>query len=164
MTRTYLSIGSNIEPEKNVRAAVKALQAQYGDIVISPVYQTPAVGFAGDDFYNLVIGLDTADSVEALATACRAIETAQGRQREAQRFSARTLDIDILLFGDLVRASAPSLPRDEILKYAFVLKPLADVAPDARHPIDGRRFADLWAAFSDEPEDLEPVHLDFASA
>lgn len=164
MTRAYLSIGSNIEPEENVRAAVGALQAQYGELIISPVYQTPAVGFEGDDFYNLVVGLDTSGSVEALATVCRAIETVQGRQREAQRFSARTLDIDIVLFGNLIRESAPSLPRDEILKYAFVLKPLADVAPDLRHPTEGQCYADLWAAFPEEPDGLRPVHLDFASA
>ena len=161
MTRAYLSIGSNIEPEENVRAAVKALQSTYGDLVISPVYQTPAVGFEGDDFYNLVVGIETADPVEALVIACRTIETGQGRQREAQRFSARTLDIDILLFGDMVREAAPSLPRDEILKYAFVLKPLADVAPDARHPTNGRCYADLWATFPHDQDGLRLVQLDF---
>lgn len=161
MTRAYLSIGSNIDPEANVIGAVRALRAKYGDILISPVYQTPAVGFEGDDFYNLVVGVDTDETVEALAIACRAIETAQGRQRGAQRFSARTLDIDILLYGQLIREAAPTLPREEILKYAFVLKPLADVAPNLQHPCDGRCYAEIWAGFADQSAELHPVSLDF---
>ena len=162
MTRAYLSIGSNIEPERHVRAAVAALPARYGELILSPVYQTPAVGFDGADFYNLVIGLDTEESAEQLAAACREIETDQGRTRGAQRFSARTLDIDLLTLGSVIRDNVPILPRDEILKYAFALKPLVDVAPDERHPTDGRRYADIWAAFPD-PGDLLPVAIDFSA-
>ena len=163
MTRAYLSIGSNIEPERHVRAAITALRARYGALRISPVYQTPAVGFEGDDFYNLVVGLDTDESAEQLAAACREIETAQGRKRGAQRFSARTLDIDLLTLGNQIREDVPILPRDEILKYAFVLKPLADLAPDGRHPVEGRRYAELWAAFAAaqaQPDELRPVAID----
>ena len=160
MNRAYLSIGSNIEPERHVRAAVAALHSRYGPLLISPVYQTPAVGFKGDDFYNLVVGLDTDASAEQLAAACREIETAHGRRRTDQRFSARTLDIDLLTLGNTLRGDVPILPRDEILKYAFVLKPLTDVAPDERHPLDGRRYADIWAHFEDGGG-LQPVAIDF---
>ncbi len=168
MTRAYLSIGSNIEPERHVRAAISALHQRYGHLVVSPVYQTSAVGFEGDDFYNLVVGLDTEETAEQLAAACREIETDQGRQRGAQRFSARTLDIDLLTLGNTQRDDVPILPRDEILKYAFVLKPLMDLVPDERHPTDGRRYADIWQALSAgdmaaESAQLRPVPMDFTA-
>ncbi|MDR9433721.1 MAG: 2-amino-4-hydroxy-6-hydroxymethyldihydropteridine diphosphokinase [Spiribacter sp.] len=162
MTRAYLSIGSNIKPEQHVRAAIAALSRHYGELLISPVYQTPAVGFDGDDFYNLVVGLETEQSAEQLAAACREIETEQGRQRGAERFSARTLDIDLLTLGTAIRDDVPILPRDEILKYTFVIKPLADVAPDERHPVDGRRYQDIWAAFTD-PGRFKRVDIDFSA-
>ena len=162
MNRAYLSIGSNIEPERHVRAGVAALAKRYGELIISPVYQNPAMGFDGDDFYNLVIGLDTAASAEQLAAACREIETAHGRRRTDQRFSDRTLDIDLLTLGNAIREDVPILPRDEILKYAFVLKPLADIAPEERHPVDGRRYADIWAQFEGEGV-LRRVAIDFSA-
>ena len=162
MNRAYLSIGSNIEPERHVRAGVAALAKRYGELIISPVYQNPAMGFDGDDFYNLVIGLDTAASAEQLAAACREIETAHGRRRTDQRFSDRTLDIDLLTLGNTIREDVPILPRAEILEYAFMLKPLADIAPDERHPVDGRRYADLWAQFEADAR-LRPIRLDFAA-
>ncbi|MEX0387035.1 2-amino-4-hydroxy-6-hydroxymethyldihydropteridine diphosphokinase [Spiribacter onubensis] len=162
MNRAYLSIGSNIEPEPHVRAAVAALHRLYGPLRISPVYQTRAVGFEGDDFYNLVVGLDTDAAAEQLAAACREIETAHGRLRTDQRFSARTLDIDLLTLGHAIRDDVPILPRDEILKYAFVLKPLVDIAPEERHPVDGRRYADIWAQFECEGG-LRRIAIDFSA-
>ena len=166
MNRVYLSLGSNIDPETHIRGAIAALSARYGRLIISPVYQTPAVGFNGDDFYNLVVGLDTDESVETLAAACREIEKSQGRQRSDQRFSARTLDIDPLTVGTIIREHNPMLPRDEILKYAFVLRPLADIAADERHPSDGRTYGEIWA----EPgtqlighEGFKSVTIDFSA-
>ncbi|RZU99429.1 2-amino-4-hydroxy-6-hydroxymethyldihydropteridine diphosphokinase [Spiribacter vilamensis] len=150
MNRAYLSIGSNIEPERHVRAAITALHERFGELTVSPVYQTTAVGFDGDDFYNLVVGLDTDIAADQLAAACREIETEQGRQRTDRRYNARTLDIDLLTLGYMIRDDVPILPREEILKYAFVLKPLVDIAPDERHPLDGRRYADIWASFEDD--------------
>ena len=166
MKRAYLSLGSNIEPAYHVHGAVAALYARYGDLSISPVYQTPAVGFEGDDFLNLVVGIDTDESPEALLTSCRDIEAQLGRRRSDQRFSARTMDIDVLTLGDCVRSEAPALPRDEILKYAFVLKPLADIAPDERHPVDGRPYARIWeelAASADAAQSLQSVSMDFSA-
>jgi len=160
MTRAYASIGSNIEPERHVRHAVEALRGRFGPLVVSRVYETPAVGFDGDDFYNLVVGIDTAEPPAALTEIFHAIEAGAGRCRGGKRFSARTLDIDLLTWGDLVRPEPPPvLPRGEILKYAFVLKPLADVAPQAVHPVDGRTYAELWAAFTGERR-LRPLDLD----
>ncbi len=166
MNRVYLSLGSNIDPESHIHGAIAALSARYGALIISPVYQTPAVGFDGDDFYNLVVGLDTAESVQTLATACREIEAAEGRRRSDQRFSARTLDIDLLTVGAIVHEQNPMLPRDEILEYAFVLKPLADIAPDEQHPTDGRCYRDIWTEIGPRltgHDGLKPVTMDFSA-
>ncbi len=166
MNRAYLSLGSNIEPARHVHGAIAALNQRYGQLLISPVYQTPAVGFDGDDFLNLVVGIETAETAEVLAASCREIEAELGRRRGDQRFSARTMDIDVLTLGDCVRSESPALPRDEILKYAFVLKPLADIAAAERHPVDGRCYADIWAEFaagSEEAAALQRVDMDFAA-
>ncbi|PWG64922.1 2-amino-4-hydroxy-6-hydroxymethyldihydropteridine diphosphokinase [Sediminicurvatus halobius] len=149
MTRAYVSIGSNIEPARHVRHAVAALRERFDPLAISPVYETPAVGFDGDNFYNLVVGFDTELPPERLTEIFHAIEAEAGRRRGGKRFSARTLDIDLLTWGDTVRESPPpALPRGEILKYAFVLKPLADLAPAAVHPTAGRTYAELWHGFT----------------
>ncbi len=148
MPRVWVSIGSNIERERHVRAAIAALRARFGELILSPVYETPAEGFDGDPFYNLVAGFDTALPPQRLHAELRAIEDANGRVRGAGKFSARTLDIDVLTYGDQRDATGGKpLPRDEITRYAFVLKPLADVAGDERHPVLGRTYGELWAAF-----------------
>lgn len=162
MPRVYLGLGSNIEREKNLRGAVQALQAQFGDILVSPVYESAAVGFEGDPFYNLVVGIDTEKSVGELAAQLRAIEEAWGRDRCAPKFSSRTLDIDILTWGNACgRVDGVKLPRDEILKNAFVLKPLADLAGHDRHPETARTYAEHWDAFDHQKQPLSEVALPF---
>lgn len=149
MARAYVSIGSNIEPELNVRRAVAALRARYGEMQLSPVYQTPAEGFVGPDFYNLVAAFATDETPSAIAAALSAIEQQQGRVRHGDGLHARTLDLDLLLYDDLVlTGTGLTLPRVEILRYAFVLKPLADLAPEQRHPVDGRCYRELWQELS----------------
>lgn len=148
MPRVWVSIGSNIDRERHVRAAVAALRERFGDLVLSSVYETPSEGFDGDPFYNLVAGFDTELPPEQLHPLMRDIEDANGRRRDGPKFSARTLDIDLLTYGDaMTDRGGKALPRDEILKYAFVLGPLAEVAPDECHPEDGRSYGQLWAAF-----------------
>lgn len=155
MTRSWLSLGSNVDRERHIRVAIGALRARFGALTISPVYDCAAVGFAGDPFINLVAGIDTDLSVGELAAWLRALEEAHGRVREpGRRFNDRTLDIDILTWGDTQGViDGVELPRAEILKHAFVLRPLADVAPDERHPVDGRTYRELLAAkdFSRQP-------------
>lgn len=144
MTRVYVSIGSNIERESNIRSAVQSLKARFGPLVLSPVYESPPVGFEGNPFYNLVAGFDTDIAVEDLVTELHDIERAHGRTRTSERFAPRTLDLDLLLYGDLIRHDVRvDVPRREILDYAFVLKPLADIAPHQCHPEISKAFSDL---------------------
>ncbi len=146
MSRARLSLGSNLEPEKHLRAALAELRVRFGDIVVSPVYRCQAVGFDGPDFLNLAVALDTDLAPAALNDWLHALEDRHGRRRDQPRFSSRTLDIDIVLYDDLVMSGAGhlELPRPE-LKHAFVLKPLADIAPEVVHPISGKTLAALWA-------------------
>ena len=112
-TRVWVSIGSNIDRERNIRTAVAALRAGFGALRLSRVYECPAVGFSGEAFYNLVAGFDTELSPAELSARLRAIENAQGRVRSGGKFSSRTLDIDLLSYGDQVLDRGEvHLPRD----------------------------------------------------
>jgi len=161
MAWVWVSIGSNIEREKHVLAALQGLSEQFGRLRVSPVYETPAEGFDGDPFYNLVAGFETELPPEDLHGLLRRIEDANGRRRGAVKFSARTLDIDVLTYGDeITDAGGKHLPRDEITRYAFVLKPLADVAGGERHPELGQTYAELWDRYREEhPGELREVVL-----
>jgi 2-amino-4-hydroxy-6-hydroxymethyldihydropteridine diphosphokinase len=161
MPWVWVSIGSNIQREKNVRSAIRALRERFGELQVSPVYETPSEGFDGDPFFNLVAGFETRLTPAQLHAALRAIESENGRVRGAQKFSSRTLDIDALTYGGQVTGEGgKALPRDEILRYAFVLKPLADVAPDEVHPEEGVSYAELWRRFSGERGGVREVPLD----
>ncbi|MEQ8804065.1 2-amino-4-hydroxy-6-hydroxymethyldihydropteridine diphosphokinase [Haliea sp.] len=158
MTTVYLGLGSNIERERYLLAGLDALQLLLGELALSPVYDSPAIGFDGQPFLNMVVGARTELPLAALATRLRHIETEHGRPANATRFSARQLDIDILTYGDLVgEFGGVTLPRGEILENAFVLRPLAELAPRAQHPVDGRSFAELWAAFDQRSQVLARV-------
>ncbi|ABI57863.1 2-amino-4-hydroxy-6-hydroxymethyldihydropteridine diphosphokinase [Alkalilimnicola ehrlichii MLHE-1] len=160
MTRVYVSIGSNIEPDYHVRAAVRALRERFGELVVSPVYRNPAVGFDGNDFYNLAVGFDTDLEPEALADWFRELEAKYGRRRGEGKFAARTLDLDLLTWDQaVIDRPGLRLPRDEILRYAFVLKPLADIAGDEHHPELHRSYRDLWADFQGEHEGMTRLEL-----
>jgi 2-amino-4-hydroxy-6-hydroxymethyldihydropteridine diphosphokinase len=149
MTQVYIGIGSNIERERHIVAALDQLQLLFGALAISPVYETAAVGFAGDPFLNLVVGVDTGQPVGLLARELRRIERDNGYAGGAAKFSARSLDLDLLVYGDICSVvDGVQLPRDDITEYAYVLWPLADLAGDARHPLTRIRYADLRATFA----------------
>ncbi len=162
MHTAYLSLGSNIEPESNLRSAAAALRARFGEIRISPAYRTPAVGFDGPDFLNAAAAIETDLDVYALDAWLHALEDAHGRRRDLPRYSSRPLDIDIVFFDDLVieptHGSHLQLPRSE-LRHAFVLQPLARIAPEVRDPRSGRTLAQLWAAHAQHATPL-PVGLE----
>jgi 2-amino-4-hydroxy-6-hydroxymethyldihydropteridine diphosphokinase len=157
LSRVYLSLGSNLEPERHLRAALVALRERFGQLIVSPAYRSPAQGFEGADFVNLAVGLDTDLSPQSLNDWLHALEDRNGRRRDVPRYSDRTLDIDIVFYAALVLEGEGHLqiPRDE-LKHAFVLRPMADIAPDYRHPVSGQSMAELWAAF---PAGTEPMQL-----
>jgi len=142
--QAWLSLGSNLEPERHLRLALAGLRDRFGDLLVSPVYRFPAVGFEGPDFLNLAVGLYSDLDPPALDRWLHALEDRHGRRRDVPRFSSRTLDIDIVLFGDLIMEGPgqPEIPRRELAE-AFVLKPLADIAPDLREPRSGQTLARL---------------------
>ena len=145
MARVYLSLGSNVEPRRHLDAALDELRATFGELTVSPTYRTAAVGFDGPDFLNLAVGLDTTLEPEALNDWLHALEDRHGRRRDVPRFSSRTLDVDIVLYGDRVLRGANHLevPRPDLLEHAFVLQPVSDIAPDLVHPVAGRTLAEL---------------------
>lgn len=144
----YISIGSNIDREHYVSAALDALADHFGELIISSVYESEAVGFDGEPFLNLVVGVRTDLPVAELSRVFKQIEADNGRRRNVARFSPRTLDLDILTYGDQAGCiDGVELPRGEILKNAFVLKPLAEVAPGSVHPVAARSFAELWQSY-----------------
>lgn len=157
MIRIYISLGSNIERERHIRAGLDALQAEFGELAVSRVFESEAVGFNGRPFYNLVVGADTDLPLVTLCQRLRAMEFAHGREPDAKKFAPRTLDLDLLLYGDLVCEAPVALPRGEILTNAFVLWPLAELAPTLRHPVDGRTLEELWLAYDKASQRLSPI-------
>ncbi len=162
MHRVYISIGSNIEAEKHVRLAVAELQQHYTRLLLSSVYESEAVGFAGDNFLNMVAGFDTDESVQTVSAVLHDIEDRHGRLRDGPRFSARTLDLDLLLYDDLIiNEDGLQIPRDEITRNAFVLQPLAELDPGLIHPVNGQSMAELWNNYDKTSQALWPVELSF---
>ena len=145
MARVYVGLGSNLDREKRLCQAMVLLRERFGDIEISPVYDSDAVGFVGSNFLNLVAGIDTELGVEAVATAFHDIENQLGRDRSQPKFSSRSIDLDILVYDDLI-LNVPGIhvPRPEILINSFVLKPLQDIAPHRLHPQTGQSYSAHW--------------------
>ena len=147
-SQVYVGVGTNIDREKHARMAVAALGAQFGALTLSPVYESTALGFDGPDFYNFVIGFETNLTLSELVQRLKAIEESAGRKQGEKKYSSRTLDIDVLLFGEQdLRQQGGNIPRDEIASAAHVLKPLADIWPDGRCALVDGSFSAAWAAF-----------------
>jgi 2-amino-4-hydroxy-6-hydroxymethyldihydropteridine diphosphokinase len=160
MARVYLGVGSNIERERYIVAGLDALQGLFGELALSSVYDSAAIGFEGQPFLNLVVRVDTDLGVGELARRLRHIEIEHGRPVNATRYSPRQLDIDILTYDDACGViDGVELPRTEILENAFVLCPLAELAPETLHPDVRQSYSDLWRAYDQASQPL--VKVDF---
>jgi 2-amino-4-hydroxy-6-hydroxymethyldihydropteridine diphosphokinase len=156
----YVAAGSNVAPERHLAQALRELRAQFPGLRVSRAYRNRAVGFAGEDFINLVAGFDTELPLHALLERLRAIEEHCGRPRAAPRWAPRSMDLDVLLYGALVCAEPElKLPRPDLLRRAYMLGPLAELAPQVMHPTEQRTIGELWQAFDQQAHRLEPVTL-----
>jgi 2-amino-4-hydroxy-6-hydroxymethyldihydropteridine diphosphokinase len=156
--QVFVAAGSNVAPHEHMALATRELARAFPDARFSPWYQNAAAGFEGSDFINLAAAFETELAVDELLAVLRAIEAVCGRPREAPRWAPRTMDLDVLLYGDLVcRRPDLTLPRPDLLKRAYMLGPLADVAPDLVHPSAGVTIGELWRRFDQAAHPLVRV-------
>ena len=156
----YVSLGSNVQRDRNIRLAVKEMRTAFGNLRLSPVYETASVGFDGSDFLNLVAGFETDNEVHEVVQELRVIEDRLGRDRSQPRFSPRPIDLDILTYdGLIIDEPGIQIPREEILQNAFVLKPLCDIAPEGVHPLVKQDYQALWLAMASDAPRLELYEL-----
>ena len=152
----YLSLGSNVSPDKNIQFALDQLSQIFGETVSSSIYKTKAVGFEGSDFLNLVVKIETGLDPERLIDRLHGIEEMTGRITGTKAFNDRTLDIDVLIYGDYINPDL-NIPRDEILMYGFVLEPLAELNPEGLHPIERVTFMELWSRLRENLDASEKI-------
>ncbi len=159
MPTGYISIGSNINKEIHIPSSLAALRDTFGELRVSSIYESEPVGFVGDSFYNLIVAFESELSAKEVAKLLKQIEVDHGRSSQSQKFSARTLDLDLILYGDqIISDGRLQIPRDEIERYAFVLEPLAEIAPNQTHPVSKLSYAALWRNF--DKRDSHQTKLD----
>lgn len=160
MSVVYLGLGSNLESGPNLQLATRELRRRFSLNGMSAVYRSAAMGFDGADFLNAVACIDTELSPQELHAELELIHDLAGRQRNTGKIISRTLDIDLLLFDRLVIDAPPlRIPREDVLQYSFVLRPLSEIAPDYRHPVSGRTLGDHWRNFDAASHPLTQVDL-----
>ena len=160
MATIYLGLGSNIDPEDNLRLGIRELRRRYGELRVSNVYKNSAVGFEGPEFLNLVVACESTARPIEVHDQIEVIHQLAGRRRGDKKYSSRTLDIDLLLYDDLVIDDGPvRLPRSDVLRFSFVLRPLAELAPDLPHPVTKRTMAEHWQSFDSTSHPLAPVSV-----
>jgi len=158
MAWVTLSLGSSLNPQQNINSCLDALLLQFKDLSLSSVFESESVGFKGDNFLNMVVGVNTDLALPDLSTLLKDIEDKHGRDRSSPKFSGRTLDIDILTYDDLAgEFHGITLPRGEITENAFVLWPLSQICARQKHPVLGKSFADLWQCYDRDSQKLWPV-------
>jgi 2-amino-4-hydroxy-6-hydroxymethyldihydropteridine diphosphokinase len=165
VTDVYVAAGSNVEPIGNLRRALDALASSFAPLRLSRAYRNAAVGFAGDDFVNLVVGFDTDRDVRDVLAVLHVAEAACGRERDAPKWAARAMDLDILLFGARV-CDEPgfTLPRPDLVRRPYMLGPLAELAPRLVHPTLGRTMQELWDGFDRDAHAMQPLDLGWPAA
>lgn len=163
MPVSFISVGSNINKEINIPSSLNALKKAFGELLISSLYKTQSVGFAGNDFYNLVVQFNTTNKAPAIAKILQQIELDHGRTHDGRKYAARTLDLDLILYGNqIINDGQLQIPRDEIERYAFVLEPLAEIAPTLLHPISQISYAALWRSYdkTDSKQSIVPAFFE----
>lgn len=160
MARIYIGVGSNINRDENLCRGIRRLREEFGDIDLSTVYETEAVGFEGDNFYNMVVGADTELAPQQVYDLLHEIEAEYGRRRRQERYSSRKLDLDLLLYNDqVIKTEQFELPRYDVDEYPFVLAPLAELDGERRHPVTGRTFNELWQEYDKSDLRMRPVDM-----
>ena len=161
MAQIYISLGSNVKREHYVEQGLKSLAKAFAlpfeQLTLSSLFECEAIGFKGSAFYNMVIAIKCPHSIEQVASILRAIEFSHGRDHNAKKYSPRTLDLDLLLYDDLITDQPAQIPRDEITKNAFVLWPLSEVAPTLVHPILKQSYQDLWCEYNKTSQQISIV-------
>ena len=158
MATVYVGLGSNIDPENNLHIGIRELRERFGELRLSAVYRSTAVGFEGDDFLNLVAAFESDESPLAICEQIELIHNLAGRDRKSGTWESRSLDIDLLLYNDLVMDEQPvRVPRKDVLEYSFVLRPLAELAPDLVHPVTGKTMLEHWQEFDAAGHPLDVV-------
>ncbi len=161
MAAVYLGLGSNVFPMQNIKLALQELKSRYGKLLVSPVYRNAAVGFSGADFINLVVRLDSEAPPQAICAEIELIHNLSGRIRDSDKWESRPLDIDLLLYNDLILDEKPvRVPREDVLKYSFVLRPLAEIAPHLCHPVTGKTMQQHWQEFDATGHPMERVNIE----
>lgn len=161
MPEVFVAAGSNIRPREHLRKALGLMRATWPGLRVSRAYANKAVGFEGDDFVNLVVAFHTGESLAAVLEKLHAIEAACGRAREAAKWAPRSMDLDVLLYGDVVgEFPGAVLPRKDLLRRPYMLGPMAEIGPEVVHPTAGRRIGELWAEFDSAGHVMTPVSLD----
>lgn len=158
----YISLGSNIDREHNTRAGLDGLYANFGALQLSSVYESEAVGFAGSHFYNMVVSTTTDLPMVDVCRVLKQIEDKNGRIRGSKKFAPRTLDLDLLLYDNVIESAPYEIPRAEILYNAFVLLPLAELAPEVKHPVKAITYHELWNDYDKSQQKLWPVEFNWS--
>lgn len=162
LSRFYISLGSNVDRERYLQKGLQALSNAFGELTLSSLFESEAVGFEGAAFYNMVLGASTSLSVEQVCRILRDIEYANGREQAAKKYSPRTLDLDLLIFDDLILTTPAQIPRQEIQHNAFVLWPLAEIAGDSIHPLLKQTYHDMWQSYDKNNQTLRKVPFNWS--
>ena len=165
MSQVYIALGSNIDPVARLLQAARLLKTHFPDARFSSCFRNRAVGFDGDDFINAVAGFSSALEVSALLELLHRIEERCGRGRADPKWGPRAMDLDLLLYGDRVGEGAGyTLPRRDLLRRPYMLGPLAELAPEVRHPVTGESIGALWAQFPQAEHEMTATAPDLNAA
>lgn len=159
----YISVGSNVDREKHTRAGLNAMAQEFGELHLSSVYESEAIGFSGSHFYNLVVATKTTKTIPEVCEALKSIESMNGRVRQEKKFAPRTLDLDLLLYDHVITKDGVELPRGEIEYNAFVLLPLNELAPEYIHPLANKSIGELWQAYDKKQQKLWKIDFTWSN-